>query len=534
MGPFDAHLRGTNFKPLPPKKPSIVKVVKSSSSNTTPRPSPKPDSSSVASSSTLVNGKANSVNGHARGLSRSLTPSQPTSKEPKDPVKQVRSSNLKRSSPAVSTPRFSDSDDNEEEEEEDLRTTKRPKLDRNASLDTKRRIRDVKSFSEDDQGTFTMVHAKNIANLGTDEKPDPKYNTFFTALQENEDEAPTVELQYPSASQRERYQLVRSKDGEDFQPLDEIIQVIKTVAENFLKSDQALAFNDEASGGLAQRLERARKRGFKGVAGAQGQFIAALTEYNKTVTALQKDGSLAKHLDGLHTLDISFVETLLRQIYARTVSPQVTLLKAYENGTDNVYGELLPRFVSRIFKETHLKSHHVFVDLGSGVGNVALQAALQIGCESWGCEMMNNAAELANLQKKEFPARCRLWGIQPGAVYLQHGDFLKDRPTLEALRRADLVLINNQAFTPKLNADLILLFYELKESCQIVSLKSFVPHGHRIQASNVNDPINMLEVQEKVYYSNSVSWTDAAGNWYLQRKDRRRLDRFLKTMNGRA
>ncbi|CAG8627027.1 7573_t:CDS:2, partial [Scutellospora calospora] len=45
---------------------------------------------------------------------------------------------------------------------------------------------------------------------------------------------------------------------------------------------------------------------------------------------------------------------------------------------------LLPDFVSEILRKTRLNHEQVFVDLGSGVGNVVLQAALEIGAESWG------------------------------------------------------------------------------------------------------------------------------------------------------
>ena len=374
----------------------------------------------------------------------------------------------------------------------------------------------------------SMVHAADVANIGTVKNPDPKYDTFFTALKGSEEEAPIIELQYPSASQRERYQLVLSKESDGFRPLDEIINVAKTVAENYLQPNEALPITDEASG-FVRKLDLARKRGYKQIPGAQTEFTNFLEEYNTFLTTLREKGIIASNLDKLPSpLRLSFVETILAQIYARTVSPDIETLKRYENGTDNVYGELLPRFVSTIFQKTGLKSEHVFVDLGSGVGNVVLQAALEIGCESWGCEMMPNACDLASLQEKEFPSRCALWGLSPGSIHLERGDFLSNVPTSQALKRADVVLINNQAFTPALNDALMMHFLDLKEGCQIVSLKSFVPHGHKIQVRNVDSAVNLLTVEELEYFSNSVSWTDAPGKWYLQKMDRRKLDAFLK------
>ncbi len=92
----------------------------------------------------------------------------------------------------------------------------------------------------------------------------------------------------------------------------------------------------------------------------------------------------------------------MKQAYDRAVAPRVELLTKYENGTDNVYGELLPRFITNILVDRlHMTCDHVFVDLGSGVGNVVFQAAFQIGCESWGREMMDNACNLAEAQQRE-------------------------------------------------------------------------------------------------------------------------------------
>ena len=279
------------------------------------------------------------------------------------------------------------------------------------------------------------------------------------------------------------------------------------------------------SNGLLRKLKRAIDRR------SGDDYVELIEEWNNTIAKLRKNGAIGKVLDGMTRLDLKLVERILTQTYSRTVSLQVGLLRQYENGTDNVYGELLPNFISTIFqKDTKLKSGHVFVDLGSGVGNVVLQAALEIGCESWGCEMMENACELADLQKCEFRARCRLWGLSAGAVYLERGDFLENPAIGKVLQRADVVLVNNQAFTPELNEGLISLFLDLKEGCQIVSLKSFVPSGHKITSRNLYRACNVLDVIEKRYYSGCVSWTDAPGTYYVSTKDSSKLKLFANEL----
>ena len=317
--------------------------------------------------------------------------------------------------------------------------------------------------------------------------------------------------------------MVFPRDAEDFKPISEIVQVIETVSENYVPEDEADEFTNESTG-INRRLRRALAHV------SETEFRQAVSDYNSAIERLRVNGSVAKRLDATKRLNLSLVERILNQTYSRVVSPHVEELRQYENGTDNVYGELLPRLVSTIFKETRLKSGQVFVDLGSGVGNVVLQAALEIGCESWGCEVMQKASKLAEMQQVEFHARCRLWGIAPGKSHLVRGDFLTEESIIQALKRADVVLINNQAFTPQLNNELINHFLDLKEGCRIVSLKSFVPAGHKIQSRNLNSPINLLTVKRMNYWSNSVSWTDVPGAYFITTKDSSRLKAFVENM----
>jgi H3 lysine-79-specific histone-lysine N-methyltransferase len=253
-------------------------------------------------------------------------------------------------------------------------------------------------------------------------------------------------------------------------------------------------------------------------------FKKAVENYNSTIESLLKEGAVATNLDAMHHLPLRMVHCILQQVYDRAVSPRVELLKHYENGTDNIYGELKDRFISEALAEAGLKSDQVFVDLGSGVGNVVLQAALEFGCESWGCEMMENACKLADAQEKEFAARCRLWGIKTGQVRLERGDFLVNQEILKTIKRADVILVNNQAFTPQLNQNLIHLFLDLKDGCKIISLKPFGEDGQQISSRQRFNPANLLVVTKLEYYSGSVSWTDVGGSYYIAEKDSKRLE----------
>lgn len=323
-----------------------------------------------------------------------------------------------------------------------------------------------------------------------------------------------------------RYQLVVPIQKDDFKPLEDMIEVLDVITSYYFPKAIANKLREDSSG-LLRRLRRAVSRP------AGDEFVKTVGEWNHMLRRLRDKGIISKALDEMKCLDLKLLERILTQTYSRTVSLHVHELALYENGTDNIYGELLPKFISTILKkDTKLHSGQIFVDLGSGVGNVVLQAALEIGCESWGCEVMDKACNLADLQEKEFNSRCRLWGLTPGKIHLEKGDFLKNSAISKILRKADVVLVNNQAFTPELNENLISLFLDLKEGCRIVSLKSFVPSGHKITSRNLDSPHNILTVVEKQYFSACVSWTDAPGNYYISTKDGSNLRSFVEKMKS--
>lgn len=232
-----------------------------------------------------------------------------------------------------------------------------------------------------------------------------------------------------------RYQLVKHIDADEFNPLVDILTTMEHVAKYLLTAPHSDEIFPETSGGIVYSLRRAHKRG------DATEFQEGLEKYNKLLRRCRKDGTFKTNIANMKVLPFSLVEHILAQTYARTVAPKVDTLKEYEAFSSTVYGELLPKFTSKLFKDAGLTRDKVFVDLGSGTGNVVLHAALEIGCESWGCEIMPNAIALANKQQKEFEARCRMWGINPGIVRLEKGDFLENRQIANVLQRADVLVM---------------------------------------------------------------------------------------------
>lgn len=92
--------------------------------------------------------------------------------------------------------------------------------------------------------------------------------------------------------------------------------------------------------------------------------------------------------------------------------------------------------------------------MGSGVGTVVLQTALQAGCTASGIEKMKHPAAIAEQHAEQFQYRCRMWGVEPGSVELLTGDFTDDDRVRERILDADVVLCNNWAFSEKCRHDL--------------------------------------------------------------------------------
>ncbi|KAK5139411.1 hypothetical protein LTR04_003604 [Oleoguttula sp. CCFEE 6159] len=365
----------------------------------------------------------------------------------------------------------------------------------------------------EDDGTFNLIHsADHTSGLRAS-----KFKPCF----EGSDSGPEIELQYPGVSLRERFKLVK---GDQYDAHEDIYTTIEHICANFLPPTSVEAYQDNS---FKRRLIRAHKKE------SLAEYRAVIAEFNATVSRAKQDGTMAAVAAAKRRLHKDLVQRILDQVYSRTVSPRVELTRAYTNGTDNVYGELHAPFISAIFAKTGLTHSDTFVDLGSGVGNVVLQAALEIGADAWGCEMMANPCELADAQEAEFGARARLWGVDVGATHLLRGDFLDNRQIGDALKRADVVLVNNQAFNPDLNAHLVTRFLDLKEGARVVSLKPFVPLGHELLERNVNDPVNLLlpwRGEELFSGTGAVSWTGQSVDWHVATKDSKRVERFLETL----
>jgi SAM-dependent methyltransferase len=263
--------------------------------------------------------------------------------------------------------------------------------------------------------------------------------------------------------------------------------------------------------------------------------ISKINEFNATVTRLQSTNEFIKHLKSKKTISRVFIHEILNEIYSRSVSPNINLLKKYAAFSSNVYGELLPKFLSQVFDQVGLNSKSKFLDLGSGVGNVTIQAALEYGCESYGCEVMQNCSELGDLQLTEFEQRCKIFGLNPGVCKFFHRQSFLDNPEVKSvIDQCDVILCNNFLFTPDLKEKTLKLFNNLKPGTKIISLKTILPDSHHIEFDDVENFINKFEVCKYEFETNSVSWTHKGGVFYITEFTGLISERALSVFNTRA
>jgi len=212
---------------------------------------------------------------------------------------------------------------------------------------------------------------------------------------------------------------------------------------------------------------------------------------------------------------------IVEETYQRTVGPRTHELNHYQAFSDTVYGELMPSLVSRLLSLTRTRPDMLLLDLGSGVGNVVLHAALQSGCFAFGVEIMEKPAEMACEQRTQMMMRAQMWGVRMGDVELEHANMLESARVNELMARADVVLVNNKVFGEKLNEAIRPKFLDLKEGALVVSLEPFVAAGGRVVTErNLDDISAILNVSAHDYHSMDVSWGSGSGKFYVHRVDR--------------
>ncbi|CAR24792.1 histone methyltransferase DOT1 [Lachancea thermotolerans CBS 6340] len=304
----------------------------------------------------------------------------------------------------------------------------------------------------------------------------------------------------------EEYIVDFSTDLSKYNPMSEIGRIIEYTLQIYVPTKFANQLRKKVVQPLNKAFDEQNQKG----------FIQAVEAFNELVKKIPR-ADIVERLRRTKAVPTSFFHSLLHMVYVRTIHPKARSLKEYRAFSNNVYGELLPNFLTAAYAQCGLKPGDIFMDLGSGVGNCVLQAALEFGCSlSFGCELMPSASDLTTTQESELQRRCRLWGLKlcPTQFSLRTS-FVNNSTVDELLPKCDVLLINNFIFDAKLNLQIQKLIQVLKPGCKVISLKNLRPFGYTINFDDVGNIMNRLTVKKYDLPENSVSWTHRGGEYYI-------------------
>ncbi|CAI2189904.1 7205_t:CDS:2, partial [Funneliformis geosporum] len=332
---------------------------------------------------------------------------------------------------------------------------------------------------------------------------------------------------YPSG-QKEKFALASSSKFE-YDPVDELFRFVETFIFYFINNgvktdDEVDEHSDPKPHTDIQKRFTYSKEGkirnqnsiYRDLRSSlrtkrKDKFIEAIKSFNSQMDDLVQNNDLESFLK-VRRPESCFLEFMLEQIYARCCSethlPNITKAKSFSDAT---YGELQFALVEEMIQKAGINSNSTFIDLGCGIGNIVIHINARIGCDSYGVESNEARFDIADRQVNEYKGRMALWGLdQTGTVEVKKADFLNSDYVIRLLRKADIVLTNNYAFTSSTNEALTRLFLDMKKGAKIISLKDFRTGANR------NGPESILNVVKYSYPPdrNYVSWTNADGCYF--------------------
>jgi hypothetical protein len=163
-----------------------------------------------------------------------------------------------------------------------------------------------------------------------------------------------------------------------------------------------------------------------------------------------------------------------------------SFFRCTHSGHVDTYGEVTPALIQSMMQQYRQlvcdakERTSTFVDLGSGHGGlVSVIASLMKFNVCFGVENERNRASWAFPLAEGFLERLRRRSMKYSDIQINFGDFFECPTTLDHLKRASLVWVNNVAFA-EINFRLLkLLDTSVPVGCVVVSFVSFLPrHGY--------------------------------------------------------
>lgn len=321
-----------------------------------------------------------------------------------------------------------------------------------------------------------------------------------------------LELQYPFSNYTEHYLLAESKKDTAFNVFDELGRHMELLAFTYMppeEREKVVNMKKPKDCIIGRYITSFENEDIHGI-------LHSVDEFNVLMKDLRERGVTMKFTASRTNFPIVTIYELLDMCYARAVMPDSRKLRSYKAFSNYVYGELMPQLLSKVYKQCGLSKDSCFMDLGSGVANCVIQAAVEFGCQSYGVEIAKNASDLGDKQAAEFAKRCRVMGLTHGPVHLFSRQSFEDNMDVKkVVDRCDVILVNNYLFDAKLNSKVVELFSDLKIGTKIISLKPIVPAGFTVTWNNASSILSRLKTSRYIYDVNSVSWTSTGGFYYI-------------------
>ena len=186
----------------------------------------------------------------------------------------------------------------------------------------------------------------------------------------------------------------------------------------------------------------------------------------------------------------------------------------------DTYGELSYWFLTSLFAKVALNWRQLFVDLGSGVGNICLQAALEIGCTARGCEISQLRNNLAAPFHADLLAKCttaverkRLTNTAAKErLRFVEGDIFNNSEVETWIPEADLILCTNLKFPGDMNEELLMLAMQMKSGVKMATLAPLFVGSYE---PGEQSPMNHLTEERLRARKGEARWAWNAFDWYL-------------------
>jgi hypothetical protein len=227
-------------------------------------------------------------------------------------------------------------------------------------------------------------------------------------------------------------------------------------------------------------------------------------------------------------ISLDAYSNLWEKILDMTPEYDPKVLRRYAPASKEVYGEVNPVLVNDFIKMLKLSSRDVLYDLGSGVGNVVMQAAAQTGCVAVGVEIRSELTDIAMALHRNYKALLKRVGFPCGEVKLVCGDITSSAIDIS---NATVVFLNNYCFPQYLEQSVLKKFKKsLKDGVRIITLKDFAPRFRPTSTRFLKSHCHMFRFPWTKCRSSAdaVSWTDKSVEYFIYQVDRENLVRQEK------